>query len=502
MNSETPSSTPTAPRSGVVPCALAALASVVWPGAGHVAIRARLRGAVVSVAAINIVATIVAVVLLAPANDRNGVAEIVADRTKFVTLGISLLVLALTRLLAALDAAWIARPTDGGNRTRYAAGALATVLTIAGVAPIVALADYVRQTDSAVEKVFGNEEPIIAVPASTSTSTSVAPSTTLEPTTTTEPPIFGGAERVNILLLGGDAGPNRYGLRTDSMVVISIDADSGDTAMISIPRNITSIPFPAGTPLYEKFPKGFPDLANAVYPYATGHPELVPGAADPGAVAIKQGIAQLLNMPINYYVLVDMAGFVKVVDAIGGIDINVKKRVPTVGVAYDKYKYPTYHEIGQQHLDGHMTLSYARTRVADSDYQRMGRQRCVLGAIAEAATPKAVASGLGELINAFGDSVRTDIPRSDLADMSRLVDLYAEANDTGNVRTLHLAPPLFPPAGWDPLMIQDLVNLTLDPTMGLDQLVGENSLDFLDTPPDLQQLPEVPFAPTLEETCA
>ena len=489
-------------RSGLVPCALATFLSVLWPGAGHLYARASLRAAVIAVGGVNILATIVAVVILAPASDTTGIAEIVADRPRFITLGIALLVLALARLLAAADAAWITRPVGGGtkNGVRYGAAAIAAALTIGGVAPIVMLADYIRQTDSAAEKVFGDDEPEVAMPATTSTTT-LGTTTTLETTTTTEPPIFPGVDRVNILLLGGDAGPDRYGLRTDSMVVISIDPANGDTAMVSIPRNIGNIPFPAGTPLADEFPKGFPDLANAVYPYAIGHPELVPGADNPGAVAIKQAVAQLLGIPIQYYVLVDMAGFVSVVDAIGGIDVNILKRVPTVGVARDNYTYPAYHEVGEQHLDGHMTLSYARTRQADSDYARMGRQRCVLGAIAEAATPRAVASGLGDLITAFGESVRTDIPRSALGDMSKLIDRYAEASGTDKVRTFHIIPPLIPAVGWDGTQIRDLVRLTLDPTTKLSELESTESLDFLEGLEGLDQLDELTFAPLLADTC-
>lgn len=501
MNSE-PTSPSAAPRSGIGPCSLATFLSVVWPGAGHAYLRSARRAPIIVVAVVNVLATIVAAVILVPATSGTGVAEIVADRPRFITLGIALLVLALARLLAAIDTAWMSRPVGATNGVRYGAVAIAAVLTIGGTAPIVVLADYIRQTDSAVEKVFGNEEPDVAMPATTSTTAAPESSTTtLEPTTTTEPQPFPGVDRVNILLLGGDAGPDRYGLRTDSMVVISIDPKTGDTAMISVPRNIGNIPFPAGTPLADEFPNGFPDLANAVYHYAEGHPEMVPGADDPGSVAIKQAIAQLLGIPIQYYVLVDMAGFVKVVDAIGGIDINILKRVPTVGVARDKYTYPPYHEVGEQHLDGHMALSYARTRSADSDYQRMGRQRCVLGAIAEAATPRAVASGLGDLLTAFGDSVRTDIPRSAIGDMSKLVDRYAEASGTDKVRTLHLAPPWIPSVGWDLLQIHDLVRLTVDPTTKLDDLEGDHSLDFLENLGDADHLDELPFAPLLADTC-
>ncbi len=137
---------------------------------------------------------------------------------------------------------------------------------------------------------------------------------------------------MNVLLLGGDAGPGRWSLRTDTMVVVSIDPATGDTAMISVPRNLPRLPFPPDSPVGRKrFPRGFTDLANAVYPYVNARRDLAGGGDDAGAQAIKSGIAQLLGIPMHYYVLVDMAGFVDVVDALGGIDIYVAKRVPSPG---------------------------------------------------------------------------------------------------------------------------------------------------------------------------
>ena len=97
--------------------------------------------------------------------------------------------------------------------------------------------------------------------------------------------------RTGVLLLGGDAGPGRWSLRTDSMILVSIEPVTGDTAMISIPRNLSRMPFPPGTPLAEQFPDGFTDLANAVYTYADQRRELAGGGDDAGAQAIKQGVA-------------------------------------------------------------------------------------------------------------------------------------------------------------------------------------------------------------------
>jgi LCP family protein required for cell wall assembly len=218
------------------------------------------------------------------------------------------------------------------------------------------------------------------------------------------------------------------------------------------------MPFPPGTMLAEKFPKGFDNLANAVYTYVAARPELAGGGEDAAAQAIKQGIAQLLGVPINFYVLVDMAGFVNIVDALGGIDIFVPKRVPTAGnPPKAKHRVPENIEKGQQHMDGTLALSYARSREADSDYRRMERQRCVLASIADAATPQALATGLPALMNAFGDSVRSDIPRDELGDFAQLIDRYVKAGGLKAVRTLHLAPPQIKPSHWAPEEVRQLV---------------------------------------------
>ena len=452
---------------------LAALLSVVMPGFGHYATGAKFRPAVIVATVSNVVAMIATLVILADVGRGADFADVIADRPTFISFALLLVVMAATRLWAAIDSAWRARPTAASRWTAITSGAAVVVITLVGVAPIVVAADYARRTDSAVEQVFGNGKPVTANPGTLATTTTSTPpdtttaassSTSSSSTTSTTVAPFPGLDRVNVLLLGGDAGPGRYSLRTDSMIVVSMDPATGDTAMISIPRNLQKMPFPPDTPLAEKFPKGFTDLANAVYTYANGHPEVAGGGDDAGAQAIKQGIAQLLGIPINYYVLVDMAGFVDVVDALGGIDIDVPKRVPSPGnPRHAKHPVPKYIEPGRQHMDGTLALAYARTRTADSDYARMGRQRCVLAAISNSATPQALATGLPGLLDAFGAAVRTDIPRGELGDFAQLVQRYADTAGTDAVRTLHLAPPLVKPARWDAAEVRELVAAVLEP---------------------------------------
>ncbi|CAN5569779.1 hypothetical protein BH10ACT2_BH10ACT2_05390 [soil metagenome] len=463
-------------RRGYLPCIAAAICSVAIPGVGHWAVRARFRKAVIFATVSNIAATIAAIAIFAPVDGRSDLADIIASRVVFVGVAVVLLVLAATRLWSAIDSAWSARPTaTRGSGVKVAALLTAAVVVVAGVGPLVVAADYVIETDRAVEKVFGSGDAETAIPSelTTTTTTSTGSSNpgginatttsdvaTTSSTSTTVAP-FAETERVNVLLLGGDAGPGRYSLRTDSMIVVSINPVTGDTAMISIPRNLWGLPFPPGTKLHEAFPKGFKGLANAVYPTVAAHPgDYGEGSAeDVASQAVKQGIAQFLGIPIHYYVLVDMLGFVDVVDALGGVDIYLPERIHTArSPTVQLHPVPKYFEAGQHHFDGTEALSYSRTRFSDSDYGRMGRQRCMLGAIAAAATPTALATGLTDLVSAFGEAVRTDIPRSRLGEMAQLVDRYVEAGGFKEVRTLHLAPPNIPSSQWDPVVVRALVS--------------------------------------------
>ncbi|MDO8389632.1 MAG: LCP family protein [Actinomycetota bacterium] len=447
---------------GTMICIAAVGCSLVVPGAGHLLIRANTHRAKVLVPTIaSIAATVALLYIVATSRSRTDVAEMVADRTRFLAVAVALVVLALTRLWTALDVAWAARPERGVWRTTLAAVVCMSLVAV-GVTPLVVAADYVRRTNRAIDNVFGSEDAVVALPGTlpTSPDTSVSAST-ITPTT---PAPFPGQDRVNILLLGGDAGKGRYSLRTDTMVVVSVDPHTGRTAMISVPRNLQRLPFPPGTPLAARYPRGFDDLANAVYPVIDRNRELAGGGDDAGALAIKQGIAQLLGIPIQYYVLVDMKGFINVVDALGGIDVTVTKRVPSPGNPYEaKHPVPAWFELGRQHMDGTVALAYARSRKADDDYKRMGRQRCVLAGIADAASPWALTTGLGSLMDAFGSAVRTDIPRHRLGDIVQLVERFSSAGGIATVDTLVLAPPVIQPSRWTPERIRALVAALLAP---------------------------------------
>jgi LCP family protein required for cell wall assembly len=255
--------------------------------------------------------------------------------------------------------------------------------------------------------------------------------------------------RINVLLLGGDAGKTRVGLRPDSLTVASIDTESGRTVLYSLPRNMEDVPFPKDSPLHKQFPNGYgcadhSCMLNAVYTYATEHPELYPDAANPGAQATKEAAEGALGIKINYYALVDLKGFEKLVDAVGGITLTVNKRLP-IGGQTPGEKVKNYIEPGTQHMDGHHALWYARSRHADSDYARMARQKCVMNAMLNQLDPVTVLTKFNQIAKAGKQVMETDVPPSEI---NGLIELAGKAKQK-KIKSVAFVPPLVYPGSPD-----------------------------------------------------
>lgn len=255
--------------------------------------------------------------------------------------------------------------------------------------------------------------------------------------------------RYNILLLGGDAGRDRFGLRPDSISVLSIDAATGKTVNIGIPRNMQHVKFVKGSPLYQAYPNGWncgmDCLINAIYKNVMdSHQDLYPDAtkngSDPGVEATKDAVEYVTGLKIQGYVLVDMAGFQALIDALGGLDINVKERLP-IGGSVDANGQPIrvrrWIEVGQQHMNGRTALWYARSRHGSSDYARMSRQREVEQAMLAQLDPMNVIAHFNSIAKAGEKLVKTDVP-SDM--IPTFVDLALKAKSQG-IDSLELVPP-------------------------------------------------------------
>ncbi len=306
-------------------------------------------------------------------------------------------------------------------------------------------------------------------PPPTTTTTTTMPTTT----TTTLPEGFPAEGRVNVLLMGADSGIGRRGVRTDTMMVLSIDPATGGVAMFGIPRNLWGLPFPPGHPAAGSFDCGdcFGGIANEIYQWAAGRPDLF-GEEDPGAAAAKVIFGHFLGLEIHYYALVDLQGFVDVVDAVGGIDIRVLQPI-------SDEEYPnvdgTFSEIdlapGTYHMDGHEALYYARSRHSSDDFNRMARQRCVLQALARQVSPL---TWLGRLA-VIREAVATDLPP---AVAIYLIELLPDF-DTAAIVAIRFMPdaPEFAGtestylAGWTadryPIPDRDLIAATVAAVLGL-----------------------------------
>ncbi|HYU87014.1 MAG TPA: LCP family protein [Kribbellaceae bacterium] len=249
--------------------------------------------------------------------------------------------------------------------------------------------------------------------------------------------------RFNVLLMGGDSGKGRIGVRPDSMTLASIDEDTGRTVLIGLPRNLAYVPFPEGSVMHKKFPHGFHwegcaanCFLNGLYTYATDHKDLFPGVKDPGAMVTRQAIEQITGLKINYHVMIDIAGFIHLINAVGGITLDVGKRVPIGGIGGP---VKGYIEPGKnQHLDGYHATWFARSREGSTDYERMLRQKCVMSAMLQQLEPRKVLTKFQGIAKASKKVVNTDIPAGDLG---TFVDLALKSKKL-KVSSFSPTPPL------------------------------------------------------------
>ena len=246
-----------------------------------------------------------------------------------------------------------------------------------------------------------------------------------------------GEDRFSVLIAGGDAGPGRGGLRTDSMIVASINTGTGKAALFSFPRNMGSIPLPKRfenafiefeksiAPEPEPVEEGeeppewesckcFPEQLNALYPFTRRWTRTYPDEVDPGMAALRDVLGGLMGISIDYYALIDMAAFVDLVDAIGGIDVDVRQPLQAeVSPPREGDPWATVDvDVGWNHLSGMEALAYARARKGSSDYARMERQRCMVRGVAAKADPFTILRSFPAIVDAVEHSVVTDIPRS------------------------------------------------------------------------------------------
>ena len=252
-----------------------------------------------------------------------------------------------------------------------------------------------------------------------------------------------------VLMMGSDEGEDRLGLRTDTMILAMVHEPTGHTVMVSVPRNLTEVEFPPGSAMAEAYPNGFDDLVNAVYEAVELDPELKAayddGVTEPGISALMEGLSYSLGVTIDDYVMVNSCGFVKVVDAIGGVTITLDKALPMPAkLRCSNYRLTPTIGPGETFMDGTKALGYVRSRAADSDYQRMERQRTLLQTIASEI-------GIGDLLTNFtelANAVKEDVRTSMTVEEARTLLAFLQADD-GKFESVGLVPPIVEPGDPD-----------------------------------------------------
>jgi polyisoprenyl-teichoic acid--peptidoglycan teichoic acid transferase len=403
---------------------IAALASAVLPGWGQIYAGKRIRGRrLLLIDGAILFLTIVGLLWM---------------RLDFLKLWVSSTALALMMVLnlVFLGYRWLAA-TDAYQLVRDRATPRWQTNLVIAVAALVILIPhlafgYVTVTQySLISSVFGGggDGTPVAAAAETTTTTTLPGSTiagdttsTSAPTTTEpdHPELWDGLDRLNILLLGADAGAGRTGLRTDTTIVVSIDTETGDAVMINIPRDMSGVPLPEGMGIWDC--QCWDDLITHLYAGAEAHPDAFPGPDNPGINALKGAVGEIFGISINYYALVTLDGFVDIIDALGGVTINVPHTITDETYPHENgtVESITIKE-GVRNLNGHEALAYARIRRQSDDFARMHRQRCVLEAVLEQSSPTEILFRFGAIAEALKRSLVTDIPEDRLADFIDLL---------------------------------------------------------------------------------
>jgi LCP family protein required for cell wall assembly len=220
-------------------------------------------------------------------------------------------------------------------------------------------------------------------------------------------PVWQGKQYIHILLLGLDRRDETEIARSDTMIIVTVDLWDGIASMLSIPRDLV-VPI-AGHGQ---------DRVNAAYAYGeAAHPD-DPAAGPALAVAT---VAKAFDIPIEHYIQIDFKGFRGVVDAVGGVDIDIATTIDDPDYPTDDYGYKHIHfNPGCYHLDGEQALEYARARHDSDDNVRRDRQMQVMQAVLDRTGGMNAARQLPDIIRALGDTVQTSIPWEGQLSLARM----------------------------------------------------------------------------------
>ncbi|MGJ6980528.1 LCP family protein [Aestuariimicrobium soli] len=389
---------------------LKTLASAIIPGLGLIRSRARWLG--VGITAV-VVLSLIALGGWA-LSDPVAAAATAVKPAVLRPLSVALVVIALVWVIVIVGTHLITRPPQR-TRAQAIVGALVVGgLSFAIAAPMAVASRYSATQAGLVDGVFqaGDKKK-----------------SQTRPTIDTQgkpADVWANKPRLNILLVGLDNNNARNyednNVRSDTMMVASIDTATGNMVITQIPRNMARVPFPSGSELAKRYPQGFYNgsdandanfFANAIWGQVpAAHPDLFTNTDYKGADALKMGMEGALGLKIDYFVALNIDGLVALINAMGGVRLNVNQRIPIGG---DDVRAPSgYIEPGENKLlNGYYAMWYARARhgLDGGDYSRMGRQTCVIKGVLDQADAATMLTRYEAVAKASEKMVETDIPQ-------------------------------------------------------------------------------------------
>jgi LCP family protein required for cell wall assembly len=238
--------------------------------------------------------------------------------------------------------------------------------------------------------------------------------------------------RINVLLVGADSGLGYNHALTDTLIVVSVDPVAKTVAMLSLPRDTAQVPMYNGGTYNGKI--------NSLMTDAQLNPKQYPdGPLD----TLKNEVGYLVGLKIHYVAFINLAGFQKMVDAVGGVDVNVLKPINDPGYEFPDWlitgKRGFFLTTGMHHLNGRIALAFVRSRMGagDNDFTRAARQQQILIAIRQKLTSPSMLTQLPDVLNALAGSIRTDMPPDQVPD---LVALSKQISDS-SIKRYVLGPP-------------------------------------------------------------
>ncbi len=452
----------------------AAFLSLLFPGLGHAYAGAYARGLVFAAAPLLLLALGGGIALRA---DRTDLLAFFAQESVLQALFVVNLGILVYRVIAAIDAWNVARflnnvDASGGGRLGRAKMPL-SMLSIAGLVAVIVImggahvvvARYNVLALDLVQCLFTED----ADPGCETAEATPSPGETVEPNETDPPgastdpsptddilpspegtagtgtpaptlPPWDGKERLNVLLVGSDQRPGEGTFNTDTLIVASVEPETGQVAMFQVPRDMVDVPVPANA--RSVWGSVYRGKINSWYMQNRKRSDMWAGKTDTarGFNALKGLLGELYGIDIRYYVMVNFQGFRKVVNTLGGVQVNVQMPVyeSTYPVAPGKLGR-VYIPAGPQHMTGAEALIYARSRHRSTDFDRGRRQQRVILSLREQMNAQAILANLPELIDALKDSVKTDIKTGDLPKLLGL----AEGVSTKDVRSFVFSPSFY-----------------------------------------------------------